>query len=167
MREGFTADGYICDQEKLTDYPYRTATTNYNGCGWIACYNVLKYLGREPEPMDVCHTMDYMHRLRVPGPTTVRVMRKYLTAQGVPFKEFRGRKAAAEAAESAQAGIFRYYEERIPHYVTFVRAGEGRFRFFNVNDDMWDFESTVSDFAAKHFLGGSVRLFAVPAGSGK
>ena len=164
MREGFTEDGYICDQEKLTDYPYRTTTSNYNGCGWIACFNVLKYLGRAPEAADVCSTMDHMHRLRFPGPTTMRVVRKYLGSQGVSFTEVRGRKACAAAAEIAQAGIFMYFEERIPHYVAFVSTGDGRFRCFNVNDDMWDFESGMGDFAAKHFRGGIVHLFAVPPG---
>jgi len=167
MHKGFTQDGYICDQEQLTDFPYRTVTTDYNGCGWVACYNLRRFLGQEPETMDVCREMDGMHWLRFPGPTDMSVMRKYLAKYIGKFKETRGRAAAIDAAKKAKAGIFRYHEEHIPHFITFVETGrqaedgEKIFRFFNVNDDMWDFTSTIDSFAEKHFVGGPVLSLTV------
>ncbi len=162
MRKGFSEDGYITDQEQLTDFPYRTVTTDYNGCGWIACYNLRRYLGEDIDPMDVCREMDAMHRLRFPGPTTMRVMRRYLDKYVVNYKETHDKAPAARAAKQAKAGIFRYYEERVPHFITFLHVEGDLYRFLNVNDDMWDFTSTIGDFALKHFIFGPVIALTVP-----
>ncbi len=162
MRKGFTEDGYICDQEQLTDFPYRTVTTDYNGCGWIACYNLRRFLGQEVSAEEVNREMDGMHRLRFPGPTTMRVMRRYLDTYVVNYRETHGRAEIIRAAKQAKAGIFRYYEERVPHFVTFMLTESGRYRFLNVNDDLWDFETTIDEFAEKHFLFGSFTALTVP-----
>ncbi len=162
VRKGFTPDGYICDQEQLTDFPYRTVTTDYNGCGWIACYNLRRYLGHDVTPEEVNREMDEMHHLRFPGPTTMTVMRKYLDKYIGNYKEVHGREEAVRAAKQAKAGIFRYYEEGVPHFVAFARAGEGLYRFWNVNDNLWDFTDSLDHFAEQHFKNGAFIALTVP-----
>ena len=38
--EGFSPDGYICDQDCFSSVRYRTMRADINGCGWIAAYNI-------------------------------------------------------------------------------------------------------------------------------
>jgi hypothetical protein len=47
--QGFTADGYIKDQDCFHALRYRTLPASINGCGWVAVYNLRKCLGREED----------------------------------------------------------------------------------------------------------------------
>ena len=46
-------DSYILDQHKLPELPYGKSTVNKDGCGFVAVYNVLKKLGKNPDLDDV------------------------------------------------------------------------------------------------------------------
>ena len=48
--EALSADGFIIDQRKTDNIPFGAVTSDRNGCGWIACYNLLRALGRDPDP---------------------------------------------------------------------------------------------------------------------
>ena len=163
----FSDDGYIIDQDLFTDCLYRTCTSDYNGCGWIAAYNLRHALGQDVYYDDVRKEMDEMHNERVPGPTLMRVMRPYLEKYLPEYKETVGKDEAADAAAHSKAGIFRYTEGEIPHFITFVRVddkdiAEGhRYRFFNVNDDIIDDVFDMYDFAREHFLKNSVIALTV------
>ena len=159
--EGFSEDKYIICQDYFKDYPYRTVQSSRNGCGWIAAYNLRLALGQDVYFDDVRAEMDEMHKFRVPGPTVMPVMRKYLKKYVINFRETSGKANVITAMKYARAGIIRYYEEGIPHFVTFVRQPGGKFRFFNVNDGMEDFCATVPDFASAHFKRGSYSVFTV------
>ena len=160
--EKFSKDGYIIDQDLFDrNYPYRTMPSAWNGCGWIAAYNLRHALGDPVWFDDVRAEMDAMHRLRIPGPTLMRVMRAYLDKYLPGWKETNGREEAAEAAAKSTAGIFRYTEGGVPHFITFVRQDDGCFRFFNVNDDIIDEVMPMEKFTREHFLGGSVIALTV------
>ena len=60
-----------------------------------------------------------------------------------------GRDAALEAVLASRAGILRYSEAGVPHFIFFFRAGEV-FRFLNVNDGLEDFVSSAEMFFATH-----------------
>ena len=60
---------------------------DWNGCGWIAAYNLRHYLGHEVGWDEVRTEMDAMHTLRVPGPTLMRVMRGYLSRYVPGYRE--------------------------------------------------------------------------------
>lgn len=152
---GFSSDNFIIDQDCFSQYPYRGIKSSRNGCGWIAAYNLRLALGQNVNFDDVRHEMDFMHKRKMPGPTKMSVMRKYLKRYAPNFKETHGRKEVIEQAKRSRAGIFRYYEEKIPHFVTFIKQDDGFFRFFNVNDGMEDFCSDIDDFASKHFVFGT------------
>ena len=154
----WTADGYVRNQDALSAYVYRTIPASVNACGPVAAYNLRRYAGQDAALPDVLAEMDGMHLLRVPGPTFMHVMRRYLRKYLPGWRETRGRAAALAAAERSRMGVFRYHERRVPHFAAYVRARGGAFRFFNVSDDAEDATLTMAEFARGHLLGGSVRL---------
>jgi hypothetical protein len=104
--------------------------------------------------------MDGLFTLRVPGPTTMRAMRRYLRAY-VPECRFAAGDAAARAARESRAGILRYRESGIPHFVTYLRLPEGRCRFFNVADGLEDFTEEMDVFLSSRCSRGLLRVMAV------
>ena len=148
---GWSTDGYITDQDYFGDYTYRTIPASRNGCGCIAAFNLRKYLGQNVSFEDVLQEMDDMHALKVPGPTTMTVMRQYLGKYVPGISESTGRQESLDAAKISRAGILRFTEENIPHFITFI-SSNGKYRFFNVNDGLEDFEEDMDTFFEKHCL---------------
>ena len=162
IEAGFSADGYIVDQDCFHSLRYRTMPADINGCGWIAAFNLRKALGREADFREVLRELEGMHLWNVPGPTLMTVMRAYLRRYVPEAQETVEREAALAAAAASCAGIFRYREKREPHFVSYIRSGDGRFRFFNVADGEEDFTAAMEDFGREHLRGGTVIVFAVP-----
>ena len=148
---GFSPDGYITDQDFFDEYEYRTMQASINGCGWIAAYNIRHFLGDGVRFEAVLDEMDHMHSLRIPGPTTMPVMRAYLQKYIPGMREHEGREAAYQAALQSRAGILRYTEDGVPHFISFIRKGNA-FRFFNVNDGLEDFVCSMESFFKSHVL---------------
>ena len=161
MSTGFSADGYIIDQDYFSAYPYRALTSDCNGCGWIAAYDLRRALGQGPDFDAVRKEMDGMFRLRIPGPTTMRVMLRYLTKYVPGFRLFRGRAASLSAAPRSRAGILRYTESGVPHFVAFVRLGDGQYRFFNVSDGLEDYICGMEQFLLTRCTRGTVKAMLV------
>ena len=155
---GWTADGYIKDQDCLFRYTYRTIPASGNGCGPVAAFDLRHFAGHDVQFSDVLAEMDGTHLLRVPGPTFLYVMRKYLRKYLPGWREVHGRDACLAAAEKSRMGVFRYHEQKVPHFVAYYRVGDGAFRFFNVCDGAEDAVFAMADFGAEHFIGGSVKL---------
>ena len=153
----WTADGYIKDQDALRSCVYRTMPASINGCGPVAAYNLRRRAGQDAAFADVLDELDAMHPFRAPGPTLMRVMRRYLRRYLPGGREARGRRAAVAAAARSEMGVFRYLEQGVPHFVAYFRA-PGGFRFFNVSDDTEDAVLPMASFAAAHLRGGSVKL---------
>lgn len=154
----WTADGYLKNQDALSSYTYRAIPASHNACGPVAAYDLRRYAGQDAAFADVLAEMDGMHLLRVPGPTFLYVMRKYLRKYLPGGRETRGRDACLAAAERSRMGVFRYREQRVPHFVAYYRADGGMFRFFNVSDGAEDVTLALADFGREHLRGGSVRL---------
>ena len=161
LSEGFSSDGYIIDQDCFSSVRYRGMRADINGCGWIAAYNLRHCLGQTDDWNSVRLEMDGMHTLRIPGPTLMRVMREYLDRHVPGWQETAGRDEAVRKAEASHAGIFRYTEGREPHFISFIRAEDGLFRFFNVADGLEDCSMPMARFASEHFLRGNVIALTV------
>lgn len=157
--DGFSHDGYIIDQNRFSGYPYRKMPSSVNGCGWIAAYNLLHFLGAEADFDAVRREMDAMIRPQIPGPTPMRTMRKYLRRVGAKYTA--GKKNALAAARGSRAGILRYWEEREPHFIAFFRMPDGRFRFLNVSDGSEDLVLSMDDFFREHCRLGYIRVMTV------
>ena len=158
---GFSPDGYIIDQDCFSSFTYRTIPANYNGCGWIAAYNLRRFLGHTVSYDEVRRELDEMHFLRVPGPTLMCVMRKYLKKYVPEIRETVGREAALAAARESRAGIFRYREVREPHFVSYIYQGDNSFRFFNMADGLEDCVMSMDRFAEEHCAPGTVIALTV------
>ena len=154
----WTEDGYIRNQDLLKGFVYRTMNAKENCCGPVAVYNLCRHAGIELQFGELLQEMDGMHRLHMPGPTLMHVMRDTLTKYLPGWQEVHGREAAAEKAQCSKMGIFRYYEQKIPHFVGYYREEEGSFHFYNVCDDQEDIIIPMEKFVQGHLLGGSVKL---------
>ena len=150
MQSGFSADGYIIDQNCFHDYPYRTIRSDCNGCGWIAAYNLLKADGYEITPEQVLDEMNAILPYKGNRGTPVSMMEKYLKAKGLNYIRVDGKKSILAAVLAARAGMLRYTEGRVPHYVTFLRVDAGHFRFLNIDSGCEDTIFTMEDFFASH-----------------
>ena len=160
--DGISPDGYITDQDCFSSVRYRTITADWNGCGWVAAYNLRHFLGHTVDWDEVRAEMDAMHTLRVPGPTLMRVMRGYLGRYVPGYRETAGREDALAAAEESLAGIFRYREGDTPHFICFIRLPDGQFRFFNVDDGLEDAVMPMEEFGHGHFRRGHVIALTIP-----
>lgn len=139
--EAFSPDGFLINQDYTGDFIYRGVPSSLNGCGWIACYNLLHFLGSPVSYEAVHRELDDMHPIKVPGPTSDRTMRQFLSRY-VYFHTARGLDEILAAARKCRAGILYYWEndspparlpenilpafaECYPHYTTFVREDDG------------------------------------------
>ena len=156
MQAGFSQEGYIIDQDHFAAYPYRGMTSNINGCGWIAAYNLLRAQGYDIDYETVHRDMNAMFPHQIPGPTPVSKLREYLARHG-EYAFTVGKKSSLRACMKAKAGILRYWEVNIPHFITFVRVDGQRYRFFNVNDGLEDFTCTMEEFFQNHCVKPFVR----------
>ncbi|MBR6186723.1 MAG: hypothetical protein IKQ41_10740 [Clostridia bacterium] len=161
LESGFSAEGFIIDQDCFHACTYRTIPASLNGCGWIAAYNLRLFLGHEAAWDQVRREMDEMHFLRMPGPTLMCVMRKYLSKYVPEHRESVGRENAFSAAKASRAGIIRYREGMEPHFVSYIRVGEDAFRFFNMADDFEDCVMPMAQFFAGHCAPGTVIALTV------
>jgi hypothetical protein len=146
---GFSEDGYIVDQNCFAAYRYRGMRSDINGCGWIAAYDLRHALGQPVGFEEVRRDMDAMFPIKIPGPTPVRVLRRYLDRH-VRVRFSVGKAAVLEAAGRSRAGILRYREGAEPHFVAYTVQADGLCRFFNVADGLEDFTATMKDFLGGH-----------------
>ena len=159
---GFSPDGYIIDQNALTDYPYRGMTSDVNGCGWIAAFNLRRAAGQSVDFDEVRRAMNALFPLQIPGPTPMRKLRRYLKNL-LPCRYTAGRRRALAAVQDSRAGILRYWEGRTPHFVAFIRQSDGRFRFLNVSDGREEIVCTPEEFFSRHVRFGWIRTLTLPA----
>jgi len=131
-----SADGYFIRQEGAEAYPYGAHSSDDNGCGWIAVYNLLHALGRDITPEDVNREMAEKLTFHGHLGTTMRVMTEALTAHGLQFSLGRGRREALRLGSASDLGILRYWEGLTAHFVCYLRQGDGSCRFLNVNEDL-------------------------------
>ena len=155
--DGFSADGYIIDQNFLTALPYRGGTSDRNGCGWIAAFNFLRTLGHDVPYEAVLRGMDARHRPPFPAATPMRVLRRYLGTQ-TDFRYIGRKRDVPAAAVTSRAGILRYLEGFMPHFIAYVRVGDRLYRFLNVRDGQEDITLPMEDFLRLHCRWGRVRL---------
>lgn len=158
--KGFSHDGYIIDQNRFREYRYRGMTSDVNGCGWIAAYNLRRAAGQKVDFDEVRREMNRLFPLQIPGPTPMYklrwYLRRYLRVRFVP-----GRHRAEAAAARSRAGILRYWEGRTPHFISFVRQPDGRYRFFNVVDGREDFLCSMESFFRRRVRRGWIRVLTI------
>lgn len=135
--------GPIVLQKGTAPYRYGSRTSDYNGCSWIALYNLLHQLGDPVEPAEI---IDWMERRPPLSGLWLRgllgaypwAVKAYLRHRGYRVKTTFRQKRAAELAAEGLGGIALLVRKNGAHYVAFVpgggsRPGEGEaiFHFYN------------------------------------
>lgn len=149
MIPGFSADGYIIDQNCMDRYRYRGMSSALNGCGWVAAYDLLHAQGFGVDYETVFRQMNAMFPRQTPGPTPLRKLMDYLSRYG-SYRLTAGKEKAREQAAAVTAGILRYWEENVPHYIPFLHVEGDTYRFLNVSDGLEDFTCSLESFFKDH-----------------
>ena len=152
-RENFLSkDDYIIAQYAMSAYPYGNVTSNYNGCGWIAAYNLVHGLGLSFTYKEVYEDMIRILPYKGMAGTPTRTLHKYLTIKEITFTKTRGKKSVLECSKNCRAGVIRYMEGFEPHYVAFIKVNEDKFRYLNIKEGKEDIIMTMKEFLKTHCL---------------
>ncbi|NCC43811.1 MAG: hypothetical protein EOM18_09580 [Clostridia bacterium] len=145
--QAFSKDGYIIDQRFTTEYMYGRFDSSYNGCGWIAAFNLLKALDHPVTSLQVNQEMNAILPRNGMLGTTQRMLIKYLTDKCVPFSLVKGKSKIIKSSSACRAGIIRYIDcDKTPHLVAFAGKRQDSFRFFNSMEGVETDYITLDDF---------------------
>ena len=76
--EALSPDGYIIDQGRMSGVRYGRFGSDYNGCGWIAAYNLLRRCGKDMSPEQTRDALGKKLRLGGRFGTFPLALRKFL-----------------------------------------------------------------------------------------
>lgn len=143
-------DGYIIDQRYTGEFQYGCYKSSLNGCGWIAAYNMLRYLGFEDTPEDIAAGMNAVLPYHGRHGTPVATLKKYLVSRGVAVRRVGRGRYVPRTLSRCRAGIIRYLDEGVPHYASFGACGGDKFRFCNAVEGDAAHISTMDEFFRAH-----------------
>ena len=138
----YSRDGYLIHQGRLSGVRYGRKTSKDTGCGWIACYNFLKYMGRPMPPLKVAWDLEGLLLWGGRMGSNPFVIWWYLYRKGYHFRVAftrRGMERLVRCAQEEQggaswrescrvAGVLGYMHKTGAHYTTFIDEGSyGRF----------------------------------------
>ena len=132
-------DGYIINQNNTDNIPYGNNISNYNGCGWIACYNLCKYLEKDMSASEVINFLEKYLWCNGSFGTSLNGVRKFMQSLGFDVKTLIGKKAIAKYAP--RFGIIFYFHGKGCHYVFFYRYDNSKYRFLNISKKDYDLRS--------------------------
>ncbi|MBQ8975712.1 MAG: hypothetical protein IJ072_08350 [Oscillospiraceae bacterium] len=128
---GFSRDGYIIDQGRMKSIPYGKFNSDWNGCGWIAVYNLMHALEFDVTPQQVhklcAQALPLGGFIGTPVKTVVGVLELF----DIKVRLVRGKKRVSPVIGEFSHGILRFFDGKYDHYVAFTDAGSGMYRFFN------------------------------------
>ena len=167
-----TSDGYLKDQDYLANYQYGYWPTSFNGCGWVAAFNLIHTMRSEVTPDEVHRAMleflTFNGRRGTPFPDLAAFFTQWAK---MPFWRVYGKSQILERLSRRgvlKRGVLRYVEGDTPHYIAFYEVnpeklpaevilpdplvpGEGPFyRFFNAADGLEDFAANMKNFRRDH-----------------
>ena len=157
-RTPYSADGYIVDQARLTTVKYGVMTSDINGCGWIAAFNLLKHFEQEHEEQALANELIRHSIFRGLMGTDLFRLRRFVKRHGYRMPiVFRWNKKA-RLPEGTSAGIIYYCHKDGFHFVTFYAdeslppddQGEARFRFLNGIGGKGNHFDTMQNFLTTH-----------------
>ena len=133
--EAFSADGFIIDQRKTAAVPYGIKNSDYNGCGWIAAFNLLRICGCDEGgwrevAIGMRHSTLLFGLLGTNPLTLVSFLRRRLKAflenSGGRLKLKWGLRLSAgrPGDGNIRAGIVMYWHGRGAHFVAFHAVGD-------------------------------------------
>lgn len=129
--EALSPDGFIIDQRKTDNISFGGVTSDKNGCGWIACCNLLHALGRDPDPEEIVRRLEktlLFHGYL--GLHLFALVWELRRNQHIPLNFAVRPFHAQQLCETAPAGIILYRAGRWNHFAAFRREEDGKLRFF-------------------------------------
>jgi len=123
----YSRDGYLIHQGRLAGVRYGRRTTKETGCGWISCFNFLKYMGRPLPPLQVAWDLEGMLMWGGRIGSNPLVVWWYLYRKGYHFRLALTRRGmerlvaqAAREHHGRVAGVLAYIHKKGAHYTTFI-----------------------------------------------
>lgn len=159
--KAFSSDGYIINQDFTSEYQYGAYPSSDNGCGWIAVFNLMRALGRDVGHEQVYEEMKAILPYEGRQGTPVETMECYLDQKGVAYDYMEGKDAVLQEIPKYTYGIFRYAEQGIPHYVTFLRVDGEQFRFFNADTTKESHICSMRQFFQEHAVEPVIKALVV------
>lgn len=130
-KTAFSKDGYIINQNALSNLPFGKYPSSQNGCGWIAVYN---YLKRQNKPADIEKIRNQLsHTLFLGGKAGMSVVLLYLYLRifsGCRVK-FRIHTFTTASKLYIPSGILMYHTGKSFHFITINYQSKGQYRFLN------------------------------------
>jgi hypothetical protein len=111
-------------------------TGDYNGCGWIATYNVLHMLGKDMQPWEIVAHYDKTGGALIDGNAGVNpeAISLFFTMRGIKTKTTYLPDNVDELIKKSGVAIFNYVHSSGAHYVA-VEYKDGKFVIYNDNDE--------------------------------
>lgn len=136
VKNGFSEDGFIENQNRLSCIKYSARDFAYGGCGCIAYWNILFSRGRIIGIPRLASEMEKGCFFRGVFGTNAFFMKRFMEKKGEKVEIFLKPQELAESGIN-EAIIIYYKKPRIAHYVAFTSKGENEkgekiFRFYNV-----------------------------------
>lgn len=148
--KALSPDGYIIDQRQTANISFGGTASSKNGCGWIAAYNFLKALDRDPDPEALLRDLE--NALLLGGRLGLNLFALVweLKKQDLPL-EFALRPFHAQCiSEQCRAGIILYFTGKRNHFAAFRREENGKLRFFGAIPGRVRYEATMAEFYWNH-----------------
>ena len=126
----YSRDGYLIHQGRLSGVRYGRKTSKEIGCGWIACYNFLKYMGCPEDPLKIAWNLE--GKLLWGGylGSHPLVVWWYLHRRGFSFDVAITRRGMERLVRRAVTehptqlvGVLAYIHKKGAHYTTFIDEG--------------------------------------------
>ena len=159
----YSQDGYLIHQGRLSGISYGRKTSRETGCGWIACFNFLRFMGRRQPPQEVARRMERMLLWGGRIGSHPLAVWWYLHRCGFRFRTAFTRRGAGRALEQTAgrtAGVIAYWHGKGAQFAAFVReeteesaaagAGGQRVRFLNAVYGLENHRLTMGDFFRKY-----------------
>jgi hypothetical protein len=144
--KALSQDGYIIDQRRTNNISFGGVNSDRNGCGWIACYNLLKALDRDVDPEDLL--LDLERTLILDGWLGLNLFALVweLKKQHLPLDFAVTSFHAHCLSQRCRAGIILYFTGRRNHFAAFRREADGSLRFFGAVPGRADHRCSMAEF---------------------
>ena len=130
-QQALSKDGYIINQNYTDNIPYGNNVSDYNGCGWIACFNLCHYLGKQIKTIDIINFLEGYLWYNGSWGTSLTGIHKFMKSIGLSVKTLIGKKAIVKNAP--KYGILFYFHGKGFHYAFFYKYDNTNYRFLNIS----------------------------------
>lgn len=150
IEQALSTDGFIITQRLMNSYKYGSVSSDMNGCGWIAAYNLFHGLGLSYAYEDIYEEMNKILPYKGMVGTPTKTLRNYIESKNISIINTTWKKPTLKVSKQCKVGIIRYLEGFEPHYVTFIKINGDKFRFLNAKEGKEDYILTMDEFIRIH-----------------